>query len=211
MNFRGAPDVWSRMKLPIVLALGLLAVLPAGSRPDDIQDASPRHHAERAFKAGGSIVLDLSAGDYRIRGTSDETIKIRWRTDDPADADRVKATIDVAGTNATIRTAGPKHNFRVEIDLPQRSDLDMNLSAGDLDVQGIEGSKRLSMWAGDVTLEVGAAELYKTVDASVRFGELSLRPFNTKKGGILRSFHWSGNGKYTISASLFAGDLKFVR
>lgn len=195
------------------MALGLLAVLPSGSRtvPAREAPAARPNQLERAFKAGGSIALDLSAGGYTIKGTADDAIRVRWRTEDPADADRVEAKIDVAGTNATVRTRGPMHNFRVDIALPRRADLNLSLSAGDLDVLGIEGSKHLSMWAGDVTLEVGGAELYKQVDASVRFGELTLLPFGANKGGILRSFHWNGTGKYTISAKLFAGDLKFVR
>lgn len=205
------------MKLPIALALGLLAVLPAGTRPVPepapaaFQDTTARDQVERAFKPGGRIAMDLSAGGYVIRGTAQETIRVRWRTEDPAESARVQAEISVEGSDATIRTRGPKNHFRVEIDLPQRSDLNMSISAGDLDVLGIEGNKQLSMWAGDVTLEVGGAELYKRVDASVRFGELTLSPFGANKGGILRSFHWNGTGKYTISAKLFAGDLKFVR
>jgi hypothetical protein len=199
------------MKASILIALGLLAVIPAipSSVPD--QNSTPVGRVEREFKAGGKIAMDLSAGGYVIRGIADEAIRIRWRTEDPTDAPRVEATIVSAGPNATIRTRGPKKNFRVEIDLPQRADLNMSLTAGDLDVLGIEGNKSLSMWAGDVTIEVGAAERYKKVDASVRFGDLNLLPFGANKGGILRSFHWNGNGPYTISAKLFAGDLKFVR
>jgi hypothetical protein len=199
------------MKASILIALGLLAVIPAAPPSVPDQTSTPPGKVERTFKPGGSVSMDLSAGGYVVRGTSDEVIRIRWRTDNPADASRVEATIASAGSNATIRTRGPKKNFRVEIDLPQRADLNVSLSAGDLDVVGIEGNKSLSMWAGDVTIEVGEAERYRKVDASVRFGELTLLPFGANKGGILRSFHWKGNGPYTISAKLFAGDLKFVR
>ena len=205
------------MKLPIALSLGLLAVVPAGPRalpepmPVPVQDAATRDQVERAFKPGGSIAMDLSAGGYVIKGTAQEAIRVRWRTDDPGQSARVQAEVAVDGSNATIRTRGPKNHFRVEIEVPQRTNLDVSLSAGDLDVLGVEGNKQLSMWAGDVTLEVGASDLYKRVDASVRFGELTLSPFGANKGGILRSFHWNGTGKYTISAKLFAGDLKFVR
>lgn len=205
------------MKTPIALALGLLAVIPAGPRsvpepvPVPAQDVASRDQVERAFKSGGSIAMDLSAGGYVIRGTAQETIRVRWRTEDGAESARVKAEVAVQGPSATIRTRGPKNHFRVEIDIPLRTDLNMSISAGDLDVLGIVGNKHLSMWAGDVTFEVGASELYKRVDASVRFGELTLSPFGANKGGILRSFHWNGPGKYTLSAKLFAGDLKFVR
>lgn len=199
------------MKATILIALGLLAVIPAVPPPVPTQNATAPNSVERTFKPGGRIALDLSAGGYIIRGTAEDKIRVRWRTENPADASRVQADVVASGTNASIRTRGPKKNFRVEIDLPSRADLEMDLSAGDLDVLGIEGNKSLSMWAGDVTIEVGEADRYKSVDASVRFGELTLRPFGANKGGILRSFHWTGKGKYTLSAKLFAGDLKFVR
>jgi hypothetical protein len=67
------------------------------------------------------------------------------------------------------------------------------------------------MWAGDVTMELGDAELYRRVDASVRAGEISAQPFGRSTGGLFRSVRWDGKGKYTINASLFAGDLKLVR
>jgi hypothetical protein len=171
----------------------------------------PPTQVERPFKPGGSIGLDLSAGAYTIRGTADEVIRVRWDVRDPADRSRVRTDVAVAGASATIRTRGPKNNFRVDIDVPGRCDLDLTLSAGDVRIRGIEGNKSLSMWAGDVTIEVGRAELYRQIDASVRAGDLTIEPFNRNTGGLLRSFHWTGSGKYAIRARLFAGDLKLVR
>jgi hypothetical protein len=197
------------MKLPIFALFGLLAVIAGPASP--AQTPANVGMVERAFKPGGTIAMDLSAGGYTIRGTAEDTIRVRWQTRDAASAAQSKAEVAVAGTSATIRTRGSKNDFKVQIELPHRSDLNVSLSAGDLQVLRIEGNKELSMWAGDVTMEVGGPELYKQVDASVRFGELTLSPFNANKGGILRSFHWNGSGKYTISAKLFAGDLKLVR
>jgi hypothetical protein len=171
----------------------------------------PPSHVERPFKAGGSIGFDLSAGAYTIRGSAEDRISVRWEVRDPDDRARVRTDIAVQGASATIRTRGPKNNFRVDIDVPSRCDLDLTLSAGDLRVRGIEGNKSLSMWAGDVTIEVGRAEQYRVVDVSVRAGDLTVEPFNRNTGGLFRSFHWTGSGKYAIHAKLFAGDLKLVR
>ena len=40
--------------------------------------------------------------------------------------------------------------------MPARSDIEIDLSAGDLDLRGIEGNKRVDTWAGDVTIDVEA-------------------------------------------------------
>jgi hypothetical protein len=71
----------------------------------------------------------------------------------------------------------------------------------------VEGSKRVESWAGDVSIDVGQPEQYRTVEASVRAGDLRAAPFNVQKGGLMRSFTWSGKGPYSLKAKLFAGDL----
>ncbi|CAN5507838.1 hypothetical protein BH23ACI1_BH23ACI1_21430 [soil metagenome] len=198
------------MKVPIALLVGLLAVLPAASVPSQ----GPKHSSvvEKAFRAGGSVRLDLSAGEYVIRGTPDDTIRLRWHTRTSEDAARVQADVVVDGQSASVRTGGPKDGFSVEIDLPSRTNINLSLSAGDLKVRGLQGNKDISVWAGDVLLEVGSPDQYRKVDASVRLGDLTMQPFGLDNtGGVFRSRSWSGSGEYTIKAALFAGDLKLVR
>jgi hypothetical protein len=190
------------MKLPMLtLAAVALSVIPVTTRSTQFPD--------RAFTQGGSVRLNLAAAAYRIRGDAEDRIRIRWNTSKAGMKDRIHADVEVKGTRAVIWTIAP-HNSgaHFDIDLPSRSDLDVDLNAGDLEVRNIEGNKNLSMWAGDVTIDVGKAELYRRVEASVRFGEISAPPFNRSTGGIFRSLSWSGSGKYTVRAKLFAGDLK---
>jgi hypothetical protein len=185
--------------------LALAAVLTAV--PGTTQSTQ---YADRAFSNGGSIRLNLAAADYRIRGRADDRIHVRWTTSKPDMQDRLHAEVEVKGSRAVIRTIAP-HNSgaRFDIDLPARSDLDVDLKAGDIEVRDVEGNKNLSMWAGDVTIDVGKAELYRQVEATVRFGDISAPPFNRSTGGIFRSLSYSGSGKYVVRAKLFAGDLKF--
>jgi hypothetical protein len=189
--------------VPLVLAgVGTLLVGTLAAQP-----SSDRQPVERTFAAGGRIRLQLAAAEYRIVGRSEPRIRIGWRVDRPEQAGSVHVETDVRGSTAVIRTSGPKNGLHFQIDLPERSDVDVNLSAGDLDVRGIEGNKTLSMWAGDVSIDVGRPDLYRDVSATVRFGDLTAHPFHVSKGGIFRSFRWKGQGKYSVRASLFAGDL----
>jgi hypothetical protein len=153
------------------------------------------------------IRLNLTAGDYRIVGRPEEKIRVSWRLDHPERGRQVEVKADISGRTATLRTSGPRNGVHFTIELPERSDLDLDLSAGDLEVRGIEGNKTLWMWAGDVSMDVGRPELYRDVQASVRFGDISAHPFQVSKGGIFRSFKWTGTGKYSVRAKLFAGDL----
>jgi hypothetical protein len=166
---------------------------------------------ERAFAPGGTVRLDLGAGEYRITGTAEEKVRVRWSTQKPEDARRVRVSADVAGKTATVRTSGPNNGFRVEIEIPERSHVDLDLSAGEITMRRVEGSKNISMWAGEASIEIGDPARYRRVDASVRFGEIGARPFNVNKGGIFRSFHWNGNGEYTLRARIFAGELQLLK
>ena len=109
-----------------------------------------------------------------------------------------------------MRTGGVRNGLRIDIEMPMRSDVRLDLSAGEVSMRGIEGSKDISMWAGEVSIEVGDPARYRRVDASVRFGEIGAHAFSVNKGGIFRSFHWNGGGEYVLRARLFAGEVNLV-
>ena len=111
--------------------------------------------------------------------------------------------------DASITTDGPTNKgFKVAIKVPSRADLYVRLTAGDLRVDGIEGNKDIELHAGDVRIDVGRADDYHTVDASVWAGELWAEPFSIHKEGLFRWFDWSGKGPYRLHARLKAGDLR---
>ena len=106
-----------------------------------------------------------------------------------------------------MTTSGFRNGIHFTIEVPARSDIEIDLTAGDLEVRGIEGSKRIETWAGDVSVEIGQPEQYRVVEASVRAGDLTAAPFKVSTGGLLRSFNRTGNGPYSLKVKLFAGDL----
>ena len=192
-------------------AAAVLAVCQLAGEAQGVERTDRNDRVERPFARGGRIVMDLSAGAYTIRGGVADSIRVRWDTRDPRDMASVRTDIAVSGSNATIRTRGPKNNFRVDVDVPSITDIQLDLSAGELLFRGVEGNKSVSMWAGEVTMEVGDAQLYRLVDLTVRAGEIQATPFGGTRGGLFRSFRWDGTGKYTIIARLFAGEVRLVK
>ncbi len=195
------------MRSAAVAFCTLLGLFPA---PAAAQEATGQPEVVKTFAPGGAIHLDLSAGDYTVKGTDHGLIRVTWTTRDRESA-RGWADIQVNGARATLRTRGPRNRFNVAIEVPRRSDLDITLTAGQIDVRGVEGNQRLSMWAGEATMQVGDTGLYRRVDATVRAGEISASPLGRTTGGLFRSLRWDGSGKYTISASILAGEIKLVR
>ena len=187
----------------VVAALTILATSTAARPAVQTTSGAP---VAKAFAKGGAIRMKLAAGDYRISGGAEDMIRVSWRTDRAEDARNLKADAELRGTSAVIVTSGTKR-VHFTIDVPARSDIDIDLTAGDIEIRGIEGNKRLESWAGDVSIDVGRPEQYRSVEASVRAGDLSARPFNVSKGGLFRSFTWSGNGPYSLRVKLVAGDM----
>lgn len=192
-------------------AVAVLLACLAAAAVGRAQQSTPNDRLERAFVSGGKVSLKLSAGTYRVEGTPDRVIRARWRTRAPRDLDRVRARLDITGKEAVFRLDGEGNNFAAQIELPERSDLVLSLSAGDLTIRRIDGSKDVDLWAGDVTIEVGDAARYRRVSASVRAGDITAEPFRVSKGGLFRSFEYAGKGAYDLRVRLFAGDLKLVR
>lgn len=195
------------MKTPLLaaaIALTTLTALPGASPAFQSTFGQP---VDKAFGKGGAIRMRLAAGDYKITGSPDDKIRVEWRADRAEQASALKAEAEIKGATAVIATSGFKNGIHFTISVPARSDIDIDLSAGDLDVRGIEGNKRIDSWAGDVTIDVGQPDQYRSVEASVRAGDLNARPFNVSKGGLFRSFSWKGKGSYSLEAKLVAGDL----
>jgi hypothetical protein len=177
-----------------------LALVLAGS----VADAEV---TERKFVSGGTVRLELGAGEYEIVGSRDDRIRVVW--DGRASDTDVSLRIDVKASRATVRTDTPWHDGgKIRIELPRHSNIVLRLSAGDLKIRGIEGSKDVSAQAGDVTIDIGSRDQYRYVNAAVRVGELNADPFNVNKDGLFRSFEWTGKGQYELRARLTVGDLK---
>jgi hypothetical protein len=181
---------------------GVLAQAPAAEK------AAPKAQVEQAFVAGGSIHLELSAGQYTVTPTADPKIRIRWTTRHPGEA--VTATAKVQGTQARIDVSGPSNGFSVWIDVPARSNVTVSLSAGDFSIGAVDGDVDVSAWAGKMQVAVADPGAYYSVSASVTAGQIRAEPFNTpEKGGIFRSFSWEGKGRHAIRVRLTAGEIDF--
>lgn len=206
-NNRAATRVFKAVRMMVVSVL-IGTALAAAPASQTTGDPRPSNGLERAFAPGGRIRMDLSAGEYRISGTADSRIRLHWSVRDADQLSKVKARADVRDRDATITTDGPNNNFRVDIQLPARADLYVRLTAGKLVLEDVAGNKDIESSAGELDIDVGRAEDYRRVDASVWAGEIHASPFRAIKGGLFRSFDWTGPGPYRLHAKLKAGEIR---
>jgi hypothetical protein len=163
---------------------------------------------EIAFNPGGKVSLDLSAGGYEITGTTENKIRVRL---DPGDTREVTCHIRVNGSNANVEIDGPSNKFRATIFVPQRSDLTVDQTIGDLVVTNVEGNKKLGLNIGQIQLEEDRGASLPSFAGSVIIGDLRAEPWNVEKGGFFRGFNTHSSGSpYSINAHVDIGDLKVI-
>jgi hypothetical protein len=194
--------------LSSLCALALIALpTAAGTDKTDISERGVPHF-EAAIPAGARIALHLRAGDIRILGSGDGklTVDISGKNKDKIDDLRYRLT-STSG-NAELHVSGGPHNdINFEVHVPRNSELYARISAGDVTIENITGSKDVELHAGDLTIHVGNPADYSHVEASVGAGDISAAPFGEEHGGLFRSFTKSGSGKFTLYAHVGAGDL----
>jgi hypothetical protein len=165
----------------------------------------PAITAEKPFVSGGTVKLQLDAGDYEVRPGSGNVVRVSLT------GNTGSATADVAinGDQAAVSVKNTTHtNFHGVVEVPKTANLVVRLTAGDLTVGAITGSKDVESTAGDVKIDVGNADDYGIVDASVRVGDMSTGPFSGTTSGLIgHELKWTGKGKYALRAHLGAGDL----
>jgi hypothetical protein len=190
-------------------AAAIVAAVGVGIAAGAAEDPAPSGSLERPFTTDGRVKMDLTAGDYRISGTPDNVVRMEWRVRDAEALRKVQARADVHGNQLTITTDGPSNKgLRFSIQVPNRSDLHVRLTAGDLRIEDIRGNKDVELRAGDLDIDVGSADDYHTVDAGLWAGDLHATAFHIIKEGLFRSFEWNGNGKYRLHAHVLAGDMR---
>jgi hypothetical protein len=183
----------------------LLVAMALASCSSPKPDQPPVIKVDKPFAAGGSIEMQLDGGDYVIRASADEHIRVSFA------GNTANAAADLAtnGTRANLAIKDTPHsNFRATVEVPATADVTVHLSGGNLEVGTITGNKDIDSKAGNVAISVANFNDYSTVDADVKVGNLSAGPFGNSGSGLSPHLKWSGPGKHTLRANLGAGDLE---
>lgn len=158
------------------------------------------------------FVVRLHGGDYEIRSSKDDRL-------------HVTASGDL-GQHTDVTWRPKPGESRLEIDpptghngphiilaLPACAALDLRLTAGELVLNAVPCEKtEISINAGEVRAELGDADRYRSVHASVSIGEVDAPGLGTSgadvsKGGFFPSFARSGAGPRSFAAHVGTGQI----
>ena len=160
------------------------------------------------FPAGGTILMKLDHGDMEVVGVPDDKITISWRAKSDRDEHAVSVKLQRSGPKeASLSVQGPGDQVHYRIEVPRQSNVSIEMSAGELAVQGVTGSLSVEMMAGEMELRVADSSRYRNVRAAVLAGEITARPWKIDISGVGRSFKASGDGEYDLRAELLAGQI----
>jgi hypothetical protein len=174
--------------------------------PETTETAKPTVMADKPFASAGKIHIELDGGSYAVRPAADEHIRVTFS----GNTGKARAELTTTGAEAHVGVKDtPSNNFQATIEVPKAADLVVRLSAGNLEIAAISGNKDIESTAGNVEIAVGDANEYSAVDGSVKAGDIQADVFGSSRSGLLQRFTWSGRGKYTLKASLGAGNLAF--
>jgi len=172
------------------------------------EDGRPAATVQKKFVTGGTIRLHLEAGGYTISPSDSDNITVTYRANSESRLREVRVEIQASASDAEVYiTNTPNNKFEATIEVPRHSNLWVRLTAGELDVEAVEGDKNLELRAGELQVEIPHPDEYGHRDASVTMGSLESTAFDVSKGGMFRSFDQQGPGKYRLHAHVLTGDI----
>jgi hypothetical protein len=205
------------MRSPLVFTaalLGLVAAAGAAQSKIDVKDSKidvkdiVDHPFSTDFPSGARLRMYLRSGDFHVDGTDQDRIVIHvdgrnaWRAGD------LRLQLERSSNSADLTVSGgPKNDITVNIEIPRKTGLFVRMPAGNLELHRIIGDKDAELHAGELNIDVGDPSEYSRVDASVYSGGLEAGAFGESHGGLFRSMHKEGNGRYFLHAHVGAGDL----
>jgi hypothetical protein len=192
------------------LFLVLVAVAPLCAASD--WNYEETHSDGREFVAGGFVHVRLSVGDMHIRRGDSNKISLRYtlKSHHQRDLKDAHVEFDVRGSDATIEfhaPAGANTQFDVELELPEKTNLDVHDKVGDLTVEDIEGDKDLTLSVGDIRVS-NPGSTYRRVNASAGIGDVNGDGYGETSGWLGKTLKYRGEGKYELRAHVGVGDIR---
>ena len=170
------------------------------------------HTDAREFVAGGFVHVRLSVGDMHIRRGDSNKISLRYTIKSRNERNVKDARIDfnVRGNDATIEfhaASGSNTQFDVELEVPQKTNLDVHDKVGDVTVDDVEGDKDLTLGVGDIRV-ANERSAYRLVSASAGIGDVNGDGYGETSGWLGKSLKYRGEGQYELRAHVGVGDIR---
>ena len=149
-----------------------------------------------------------------IVGTDQAAIHVSCTSGDEDDAQLIRIQFQGNQDDETLTIAGDLrkgNNVRVRIEVPRKTSLRVEMSAGEVKVEEIAGDKDINLYAGQITISSTRPWDYRRVDVSVTIGEVNAPVYGAQKGGFFRGItKETPDGEYSLHAHVITGEIDLL-
>jgi DUF4097 and DUF4098 domain-containing protein YvlB len=149
-----------------------------------------------------------------IVGTDQARIHVSCTSGEEDDAQRIHIRLQGNQDDETLTIAGnlrKGNNVKVRIEVPRKTSLRVEMSAGEVKVEEIAGDKDINLYAGQITISSTRPWDYRSVDVSVSIGEVKAPVYGADKGGFFRGItKETADGEYSLHAHVITGEIDLL-
>jgi hypothetical protein len=160
------------------------------------------------------LTIHSRAAGLEIVGTDQAAIHVSCTSGEAEDAQRIRIQFQAKHDEETLTIAGDLrkgNNVRVRIEVPRKTSLRVEMSAGQVKVEEITGDKDINLYAGQITISSSHPWDYRHVDVSVSIGALKAPVYGADKGGFFRGItKETADGEYSLHAHVLTGEIDLL-
>jgi hypothetical protein len=149
-----------------------------------------------------------------IVGTDQAAIHVSCTSGDEDDAQRIHIHFKGNQDDETLTIAGnlsKGNNVRIRIEVPRKTSLRVDMSAGQIKVEEIAGDKDIDLYAGQIMISSTHPWDYRRVDVSVSIGAVKAPVYGAEKGGFFRGItKETVDGEYSLRAHVITGEIELL-
>jgi len=168
------------------------------------------------LRSSAVLAIDSRPAGLEIVGTDHEAIHVTCHGgdfDDAAPHILLQFSANPDGGRLTIEGSQVRHgnNLQIRIEVPWKTNLRVQMPAGEVKVEEIKGDKDIDLYAGQITISSAHEWNYRSVNASVAIGEVRASVYEADKGGFFRTFtKRTVDGEYRLRAHVTTGEIDLV-
>ena len=165
------------------------------------------------IQPGATLKIDSMPAGVEIVGTDQESVHVSCSIEgtDAEEDTRLKLSGPPTHVRLTITGHHLQHgSVRIRVQVPRRTNLEFQMPAGDVKVDGVNGDKNFAVHAGKITISSNSWN-YRNIDASVSIGAVNAQVYSSQKGGFFRSFRKEdASGEYRLYAHVTTGQIDLL-
>jgi hypothetical protein len=174
-------------------------------------DSPCRQTLDAPLRPRTVLTVHSRPAGLEIVGTDQEAIHVSCTSGNEGDAERIRIRFKGNKDDETLTIAGDSlegNNVRVRIEVPRKTSLRVDMSAGEVKVEEIAGDKDIDLYAGRIAISSTRPWDYRSVDVSVSVGAVKAPVYGAEKGGFFRSItKEAADGEYSLYAHVIAGEI----